>query len=417
MSFISFNYNKNLIYAIIYWALEIITRSVMYFKWEYSKIVEKDTINEYFFVLIYNISDLLAGFLVLYINCSLKKKKKSTIEPQKNELLFGNIEIISRGEKKVHHSKNFIYKIILICLLDYISRSNFFIFYQLNPEATHENVSQKAQKDIIVNLDIIARYIFSILILKTKVFKHHKLSIIIISVGFFILIPTDIISIKYFSPQINERLSYIYIGIMSLRAISFPFEDIIVKKVFTDDYIIPEFFMFLRGIGELILILIITPIFYFFIWKNEHNNFVFKNDLINVILMIIFYILSSLIKAYLLLKVIYYFSSQSVSFLIISESITGSIYEIIKFFISEKYDYKIIFLLIEIIIIIIITFGTLIYGEIIVIRKWGLDKNVAKEIILRGESEINSIGLIVDEDEEDDEEEKNNNILLENVYE
>ena len=47
----------------------------------------------------------------------------------------------------------------------------------------------------------------------------------------------------------------------------------------------------------------------------------------------------------------------------------------------------------------------------------GLDKNVAKEIILRGESEINSIGLIVDEDEEDDEEEKNNNILLENVYE
>ena len=84
---------------------------------------------------------------------------------------------------------------------------------------------------------------------------------------------------------------------------------------------------------------------------------------------------------------------------------------------SEKYDYKIIILLIEIVIIIITTFGTLIYDEIIVIRKWGLDKNVAKEIILRGESEINSIGLIVDEDEEDDEEEKNNNILLENVYE
>ena len=175
--------------------------------------------------------------------------------------------------------------------------------------------------------------------------------------------------------------------------------------------------MFLRGIGEFILILIITPIFYFFVWKNENNNFVFKNELTNAILMIIFYTLSSFIKAYLLLKVIYYFSSQSVSFLIISESITGSIYEIIKFFMSEKYDYKIIILLIEIVIIIITTFGTLIYDEIIVIRKWGLDKNVAKEIILRGESEINSIGLIVDEDEEDDEEEKNNNILLENVYE
>ena len=90
--------------------------------------------------------------------------------------------------------------------------------------------------------------------------------------------------------------------------------------------------MFLRGIGEFILILIITPIFYFFVWKNENNNFVFKNELTNAILMIIFYTLSSFIKAYVLLKVIYYFSSQSVSFLIISESITGSIYEIIKFF-------------------------------------------------------------------------------------
>ena len=84
---------------------------------------------------------------------------------------------------------------------------------------------------------------------------------------------------------------------------------------------------------------------------------------------------------------------------------------------SEKYDYKIIILLIEIVIIIITTFGTLIYDEIIVIRKWGLDKNVAKEIISRGESEINSIGLIVDEDDEDNEEEKNINILLDNVYE
>ena len=86
---------------------------------------------------------------------------------------------------------------------------------------------------------------------------------------------------------------------------------------------------------------------------------------------------------------------------------------------SEKYDYKIIILLIEIIITIIITFGTLIYDEIIVIRKWGLDKNVAKEIIYRGELEINSIYLMGDEDNDDDEveEEGKNNILLDNVYE
>ena len=140
----------------------------------------------------------------------------------------------------------------------------------------------------MINSDIISRYILSIFFQKTKVFKHHKFSIIIISIGFLFLIPTDIISIHYFTSGINEGLSYIYIAITFLRVILFPFEDVIVKKVFTDDYVIPELLMFLRGIGEFILILIITPIFYFFVWKNENNNFVFKNELTNAILMIIF---------------------------------------------------------------------------------------------------------------------------------
>ena len=75
MSFISFNYNKNLIYAIIYWALEILTRSFMYLSWDqFYNIVSNDAINEYIYIILLNIADLLAGFLVLYINCSLKKK-------------------------------------------------------------------------------------------------------------------------------------------------------------------------------------------------------------------------------------------------------------------------------------------------------------------------------------------------------
>ena len=63
MSFISFNYNKNLIYAIIYWALEIINRIIMYFEWGYFELFEKDSINQYFFVLLYN-----TQMLILIIN-------------------------------------------------------------------------------------------------------------------------------------------------------------------------------------------------------------------------------------------------------------------------------------------------------------------------------------------------------------
>ena len=56
MSFIRFNYNKNLIYAIIYLALEIIIRSFIYFEWDYFQIVKNsDAINEYIYMILLNI--------------------------------------------------------------------------------------------------------------------------------------------------------------------------------------------------------------------------------------------------------------------------------------------------------------------------------------------------------------------------
>ena len=124
-----------------------------------------------------------------------------------------------------------------------------------------------------------------------------------------------------------------------------------------------------------------------------------------MITLIVIYVSSSFIKSYLLLKVIYYFSSQSVSFLLISESITGSITEIINFFSSDDSNYvNIIFLAIDILIILLTSFGTLLYNEIIVIKKWGLDKNVAREITTRALLEVDKIKILDNEDEDDEEE-------------
>ena len=165
--------------------------------------------------------------------------------------------------------------------------------------------------------------------------------------------------------------------------------------------------MFIKGLGGLFLILIITPILYGTIWINDNESFKLVSDLTNMITLIVIYVSSSFIKSYLLLKVIYYFSSQSVSFLLISESITGSITEIINFFSSGDSDYaNIIFLTIDIIIILLTSFGTLVYNEIIVIKKWGLDKNVAREITSRALLEVDKIKISDHDDEyEDDDEE------------
>ena len=52
MSFITFNYNKNLKYAIAYWTLEIIIRIFMYFYWDFFQIAVKDSINEYIYLIL-----------------------------------------------------------------------------------------------------------------------------------------------------------------------------------------------------------------------------------------------------------------------------------------------------------------------------------------------------------------------------
>ena len=240
--------------------------------------------------------------------------------------------------------------------------------------------------------------------------------IFLIKLKKILLIPADILEIHF--SKIESELTYIYIAIFSIRGILFPLEDVIVKKVFLEEYILPEHLMFLRGLGEFLIILIITPFLYFLLYNNVDLEF---GKTVTIVLMIILYTISSFVKAYLLLKVIYFFSSQSVSFLIISESITGSIAEIINYWLSDnKYD-KITLSFSEITVILIITFATLVYDEIIIIKKCGLDLNVAKEIITRAKIEVDNIGVYVEEEEhETDEEEKiknNNEENDETIYE
>jgi len=420
MAFISFNYNKNLIYAIVYWGLEIIFRIAIYFIFINFRIVTDYAINEYIYLFISNISDLYSGFLALYIHFS---SKKTTIHEQSDNdtsrsKISTIIEFVSVKEKYFTR-KSFIAKMILISCLHYASHLTSFIFFSLIKEANYENIFYKANADIVNHFDIIIRYIFSYLLLETKIFKHHKFSIIIILISFAILGPTDIISMHIY-PQdyIDIIYTYKYIGINLLTGVLFPLEDTFVKKIFTEDYIIPEFCMFLRGVGQLILIAIITPILYFTVW--EVNIHIEYNKGI-IALVIILYFLSSFIKEYLINKVIYYFSSQSVSFLIISESITTSILEIILYLknveseTDNKKFIKYLFFIIELIVILNTTFGTLVFDEIIVIKKCGLNLNVAKEISLRARSEILSISNLEDDDEvtiggaEDDDNEDTDN--------
>ena len=391
MSLLSFNYDSHFIYAIIYWILEIIIRILMYTNWEYFQMSDDNVQNEYLYVIISNIGDLLSGFLVLYTKYSTKSKNPETRTLSKTN---SQIELIYEDTENYKNQK-FIRKMIIIGILEYISRSLYWMAYAIT-KAKREEVSHQLQKDLLNTVDIFMRYIFSIFILKVVFHKHRLFSIYLIAGSFIVLLISD-----FFYVGLDEKLNLVvtlgYVGIIAFRAVSFPLVDTFIRQLFEDNYILPDSLMFIKSLIQVVSVAIITPILYYSFGVQLDIHFGTEN-----IIIIIVYILAHFVKQYFLLKIIYHFSAQSASFLVISESVSGSITGIIDFFKDEdKQFFDIFFLIIEFLAILLIAFATLTYDEIIIIHKCGLDENTKGGIINRAQDEMIKLNDIVDDSDFD----------------
>ena len=95
-------------------------------------------------------------------------------------------------------------------------------------------------------------------------------------------------------------------------------------------YISPEKILFLIGINETIILIILTIILYFTkVLDDEISLNCWK------IVMSLLYLIVSFAKQYIALKFVYLISVQSVSFLIISTAVAGSIKDLISFFLKQ----------------------------------------------------------------------------------
>ena len=382
MGFIKLNFNKNFKYIVIYWILEIALNLTRNLKREYFILIKEDNVqNEYMSVIISNISDLLSGFLYLYIRIaskSPKKKEEKKEKEEENDLIYEEMSPAPRNNNLI-----IVMKGIIISILEYLSRSFYWISYAIISLKSKE-ISHLLQKDLLISTDIFVRYIFSIFVLKSVIYKHGKFSLILMGIGFIILLTADFLLIFCATSNLNINKTLSFTGILLFRSVIIPYEHTLIKQLFLNNYIIPELMQFIRGLFELVIILIITPILYYSFNLDSKFNF----DKLTVIFMII-NILVGFIKAYILLKVIYNYSIQSVSFLLISQSLPYSIYGIIYVFkyVEEKNADDFILISFEILGILIILFATLVYDEIIIINKWNLNKNVKLFIMKRGEDE------------------------------
>lgn len=157
MSFITFYWNKNFIYAIIYWIFEIFIRLFMYLFWPYFELSDIDVQDEYIFMILLYIADLFSGFLFAYIKYSFKNSNKienkqadDSNEKVRQYLIYEN--------REDNLSKDYSIKLIIICIINYFSRSLFWIAFAITG-AKYEDIYHQLQNDIDNVIDILMRYI------------------------------------------------------------------------------------------------------------------------------------------------------------------------------------------------------------------------------------------------------------------
>ena len=130
MKLISFSFYKRYYYFIIYWASEL---SINFIKDNY---FEKETYNdglykelfELFNTIFFNLSDLLAGFLVLYTYISSKSVKRDDYENYKKVKTENSIEIeLIYTDLSIRKNKYCL--LLIISILQILATSTNLVFY------------------------------------------------------------------------------------------------------------------------------------------------------------------------------------------------------------------------------------------------------------------------------------------------
>jgi hypothetical protein len=336
-----------------------------------------------------NIADLLAGILVL---CTHRKMK--TIEYKENEKKKiqkqsdNEIELIYNDLSIREHKMTYLF---IISILEFIARCTdlfYRLFFGLLPIRIGE-------VNWLISIDTFARIIISRMILKTKLYKHHYVSIIITIIGLFSM---SVCAFEAISSE--ESKSWPYFIFVVVKYFLLPLEDVFNKILLTNEFMLPHYLMFWRGIFDSIFLVIlasatIIPGFITFEYFKEKNW-------IDQVLMKSLFTIFSFCKAFCLLKILDTFSPQHVAFC----NTAFSLYQLFKCRITSE-DNKFL-MTVDAIFLVLIIFATLLFNEVIIINAFGLNKHTKKGMLKKEKLELQSIqdGGNDDSDDEDNNETK-----------
>jgi len=411
MSVLSFSCFKSYIYLLVFWILDISIVVVrdLYLEEEISNI-ENTKGTEFIYISCLNVADLFAGFLVLHTYRKMKsinKSEKDKEKEQKKEKLITNNKGKKDKRKKITYEliyNDFSIKkhkniyLFFISLLEFIARSTDLLYLLI----LKNELIRPGEINWLISIDIFSRIIFSRIILKSKIYKHHIFSLILTTCGLFSM------SICAFKAIADHELnSWPYFLFIVGKYLILPFEDVINKILLTDQFLLPHYLMFWRGVFNLFMLIIlgcsvIIPGYVKFSYFNQFNTLM--EYAIQILIKVLFTIFSCC-KAFCLLKVIDIFSPQHVAFL----NTAFSLYQLIKCRFKSGDD--IILIIIDGFFLLIIIFSTLVFNEILIINVFGLNENTKKGFLIKEKEEFSDLNLNCDEDDEDSKDEyieKNN---------
>lgn len=247
--------------------------------------------------------------------------------------------------------------------------------------------------------EIIFASLLSYLILRTKMHKHHFVSIIIIIIIIIFNLIMDL-SAKFlfgynFSIKITSVLFQLMVNIC--RTLS----DVTEKYLYEYDCINPYEIMQLKSIIEVFLI---AFIYYYFETTREEINFLYNMSvgylILTIFLFIIYFILCGFLNVYRLLTIKMYSPT--------TKSLFDSFFDVLFFIYYTIFDEKQIikvnslYFWIFVFTQIIIIFFSLVYNEFIVLYCYGMEANTYLEVNKRAESSVdNEITELINDENTD----------------
>ena len=314
------------------------------------------TLNFYFDIISNFISHLISGFLFLrdkYIK-GYNQKTITTLE----------------GEKTFKNMKRFFYIIIpLIALTSFLGQLGLYFYYCFGPNLD----KYITQEDLffIIFFDILFRYIFSRILLKSYFYKHHFVSMILTSIAF---IPLLIISTKNIIEKGNiseQKINIIiFIFLYLIRSLLFSLDDVFTKISLNKLLLRPYQLMFYKALFQIIPVIGLTILE---IIKDYSDIKLIYDNLLGFLLYRVAFIILGFFLFLAYISIIELVNPNHLSVVKSLEFIVFYINNIIWDFIEkDKKDIKYLNYIFEFISCFILLFAALLHNEMIIIKKCGL---------------------------------------------